>query len=212
MMRAILLGLLAGGLAPSPVLRSVLDAQNLSSAKCVSAAAIVAKGRPNEADSWAYAALQPCGSVGPKAFVQGIAKYKDETDIAALEDFMTQVDNWTDASVFQAVTELAMDSTATQQVRVFAVRHLIYLLEPLMLYNYAGLTRKADTTVTAEMSTWQDVGCVGAMRSAPYGSFKGAPLPVDYKRRIRATAASLVSSPTVPMRVRYAALCALHTP
>ena len=80
-----------------------------------------------------------------------------------------------------------------------------------MLYNYAGLTRKADTTVTAEMITWQDVGCAGNMKSAPYGSFQGPRLPVDYKRGIGTTVASLVSSPTVPIPVRYAALCALHT-
>ena len=90
--------------------------------------------------------------------------------------------------VFDAVTALATDSAATPQVRVFAVRHLILLLQPNFLLTYAGLTRKADTTVTAQLVTWQEVGCVAQMGvSAPHRSLKGAPLPADYEARIRAT-------------------------
>jgi hypothetical protein len=205
MTRTTLWGALVSSLALSPVLTRGLSGQGVSI--CEKAAAIIAKGHTSEADDWAFSALRPCGAAGARAFVAGIAHYRTETDVAALEDFMTQVDNWRDASIFDAVTALATDSAATPQARVFAVRHLILLVQPNFLLTYAGLTRKADTTVTPDLVTWQEVGCVIQMISAPHGSIRGSPLPADYETRLRETLASLVSSPSVPLAVRYAAGC-----
>jgi hypothetical protein len=102
MTRTTLWGALVSSLALSPVLTRGLSGQGVSI--CEKAAAIIAKGHTSEADDWAFSALRPCGAAGARAFVAGIAHYRTETDVAALEDFMTQVDNWRDASIFDAVT------------------------------------------------------------------------------------------------------------
>ena len=185
-----------------------LSAQRVPASSCDSAATIVAAGHPSEANAWSYSAIRSCRNVGGVAFATGLVRYKTETDIAALEAFMSQLDNWTDAYVFDAVVGLATDTTATAQARVFAVRHLMYVLQPILLYTYAGLTRKADTTQTPDMMTWQEVGCTGNLISAPHGAIRGVPLPVDYQQRIRATLSSLATSSTTPIVVRYAAKCA----
>jgi hypothetical protein len=208
MMRATLWGALASSLVLSPLLARDLSGQGVSSAECDKAAAIVGKGHATETDGWAFAALRPCGAAGGRAFVAGIAHYTTETDVAALQDFMTQVDNWRDASIFDAVTALATSSAATPQARVFAVRHLILLVQPNFLLTYGGLTSKPDTTVEPGLvMVQQGGGCAAQMISAPHGSIRGSPLPADYEARIRATLASLASSPAVPVAVRYASRC-----
>lgn len=174
---------------------------------CDRAAKIIETGRPAEADKWVFNHSRRCGDRATKAFAAGIARYASETDVAVLEEFMTQADNWRDASIFNAMMQLATNNAATPQARVFAIRHLIVLLQPTDLYTYAGLTRKADTTTASGMTVWQPVGCYGQITSAPRGALRGAPLPANYESRIRSTLTSLANSSTTPEPVRYAAIC-----
>jgi hypothetical protein len=209
MIRASIRGVLASCLALWPM---ALSGQAASKGECDKAATIVAKGHTSQADDWTFSALRPCGATGGRAFAVGLAHYARESDVAALEDYMTQVDNWRDASIFDAVIDLATNSAASPQARVFAIRHLILLEHPQFVLTYAGLTRKADTTVTRDMVVRQEVGCVVQMTSAPHGSIKGSPLPPDYLTRLRATLVSLANSSDVPVPVRYAAGCGARSP
>jgi hypothetical protein len=193
--------------ALSAILSRDASGQAVSTPQCDSATTIVAKGHPRQSDDWAFAAVMSCGAAGARALRTAIPTYRSETDVAALQRFMTQVDNWRDASIFDAMTELAMNNAASPQARVFAVRHLILLLQPNLLLTYAGMTRKADTTVLNGMATWQESGCVAQMTSVRRGFSKGSPLPPDYQARIRATLKALGSSPTVPEPVRFASRC-----
>jgi hypothetical protein len=189
-----------------------LSAQAGSGVNCDQAAAIVAKGRVPARDDAAFGTLRRCGAVGGRAVAAGVAHFATETDISALQAFMSQADQWRDESVFRAIAKLATNDAASPQARVFAVRHLLTLLRPDLLYSYAGITRKADTTVTPEMTSVQLVGCAGQIITAPHGSFRGAPLPTDLKAEIQSTLKSLAQSAATPNPVRYAALCALAQP
>lgn len=187
-----------------------LGAQQVAPGDCGTAASIVSKGRTTPTNDWAVSALSACGPAGARAVAAGMAFYRTETNVAALEDYMTQVDNWRDQAILNAALELATDAAATVQARVFAVRHLMLLLEPNFLLTYEGLGRKADTTVTRDMVVWQPAGCTAQMVSAPHGSFKGAPLAADYKERIGEAFRSLLNSSTTPAPVRKAANCAKY--
>jgi hypothetical protein len=119
---------------------------------------------------------------------------------------MNQVDNWRDASILEAVTRLALNPTASPQARVFAVRHLILLLEPYYMFSYSGMTTGIDTIVRIDgLVEWPLGGCTKQMTTAPRTSINGEPLPADYETRIRATLSALANSPSVPEPVRNAA-------
>src|SRR5947199_9370644 len=136
--RGVLWRSFAGSLALTPVVACGLRAQGVPDRECQRAAIIIAKGHPAETDDWAFGALSGCGVVGANAFAAGLAHYTTETNIAALEDFMTSVDSWRDATIFDAVMQLATNSAASPQARVFAVRHLILRLNPQFVYTYGG--------------------------------------------------------------------------
>src|SRR5262249_39317960 len=65
---------------------------------CDKAAAVVSKGRVPAQDDSLFASIRSCGAVGGRAIAAGIAHFAKETDIATLQDFMSQVDNWRDES------------------------------------------------------------------------------------------------------------------
>ena len=209
-MRRVLFGTLGLGLMLSSGPISTLAAQQVSAPDCDRAASAVSRGRVAPTDEWAFGALSSCGPAGARALATGMAYYRAETNVAALEDYMTQVDNWRDQTIFESALALANNDAATVQARVFAVRHLMLLLEPQLLLTYDGLVRKADTTETRDMVVWQRVGCTAQMVSAPHGSLKGAPLPADYKARIADTFRSLFGDSKAPAPLRNAANCARY--
>ena len=174
--------------------------------QCDAAARVVSSGtvRANQRD--AYFTLRRCGSVGANAFAAGIAKQATVTDTIRLEDFMTAADSWRDESVYSAASHLAVNTSATAQSRVYAIRHLIGLVETRTRYDYGGLVAGTDTTI-ADGTREVSVACAGAGGSEPYGSVVVTPLPSDVANQIRTTLASLVASPSAPKQVRAAAAC-----
>jgi hypothetical protein len=167
---------------------------------------IIEKGHPPEADYWAFGAARRCGPAGARAVAGGLASYASETDLKALNDFMGQVDSWRDASVLEAATRLAMNGAASPQARVFAVRHLIQLIQPNYVYTFEGLTRKADTTTTAEYTVYTSA-CAAQITPPRERAAVGAPLPQGYEAEIRSTLSSLANSSSTPDPVRIAARC-----
>lgn len=174
--------------------------------QCDAAAKIVASGSVNPNQRSAYLTLGGCGAVGANAFATGIPKLATVTDTLKLDDYMSAADNWGDAVVYSAAAHLAMNSSATPQARVFAIRHLIGLVQRRSSFDYGGLIAGADTTVLAD-GTRQFSGCEGGFVSEPAGSISATPLPSDVADQIRATLASLVTSQAAPKQVRAAAAC-----
>lgn len=205
--RTILLRAMIGSLLISPVVAGSLHGQGTDTA-CVNAARIVSKGYPTSADNGAFRAIAQCGADGARAFAAGIAAYADETDIEVLDQFMTRVDEWRDAAIFDAAMQLATNGAATPQARAFAVRHLIVLLQPQFVFSYAALTNAADTIRTKDLTIFRSA-CQAMIYAAREGLPVGTPLPADYEARIRSTLASLASNPSTPTPVRNAARCLL---
>lgn len=174
-------------------------------AHCANAARIVAAGHPAKHDEQAYLTLTACGDIGAKALASGMATYANERDTLALEDFMREADAWRDANIMDAAITLATSSAATPEARVFAVRHLVMLLHPYMLFSYGGLTRK-DSTVTTPDLVITTIGCPATMTSeAP--DLVGTPLSANYADRIRVVLSSLANDTRAPAPVRRAASC-----
>ena len=175
---------------------------------CSQAAMIVAKGHPEEKEQWALAALHQCGAAGSQAYANGLTSYRSETDTIALDVFMRGLDQWRDANILSVAVALASDAGATPQARVYAVRHLTRLVNPLFFYRYGELVR--GTTITTDASGDMVVmtsGCrtvIGSVRP-PY---VGVALPADYRTRIRSTLEALASDANAPAQVRNSAKCA----
>lgn len=180
-----------------------------TSKECTTAAKIVASGSVNASQKSAYITVTGCGSVGANAFVTGIPKNATVTDTTRLEDYMGQVDNWRDASIYNAVLQLANNSSATAQSRVYAIRHLIVLLQPNFRYTYGGLVAAADTTTGPDGSLTFAGGCQGSISAEGRGSVIGAALPAGFEAQIRSTLSALAASHSAPKQVRAAASCLL---
>lgn len=205
--------LLLGAFALTSVAQPVVLAQSTPVLDCDSAAKIVAKGRLSREEQEAFRPLSVCGVRGARALAAGLQHFTTETDIDALDDFMHEVDNWRDASIFDAVRRLVMNPAASAQARVFGVRYLILLLRPHFMLSYAGLsTRGVDTTVRPNgLDEWTQWGCSpDAMISARRTSRDGEPLPPDYEDRVRTTLSALATSGSIPAPVRNAARCGLE--
>ena len=179
--------------------------------ECDAAARIVASGSVNANQRSAYLTLSGCGAVGANAFATGIPKLATVTDTLKLDDYMNAADNWGDAAVYDAASHLALNSSATPQARVFAIRHLIGLVQRYTKYGYGGLIVGADTTVLADGTLQVSAGCDAGFVSGRAGSIVATPLPSDVADQIRATLASLVASQSAPKQVRAAAACLPQT-
>lgn len=189
-----------------------ITGQSAATPGCDSAATVVSNGQPRSMPEWALGTLTRCGRGGAKALAVGMSHYGADTDVATLDDYMTQVDNWRDEAVFEAAMKIATNPMASAQARVFAVRHLILLVQPNLLLTYAGMTKKADTTETPTMVIWQETGCVAQMISPPRGELAGSPLPADFETRVRSALATLARAPETPEVVRRASRCLLPGP
>ncbi|HEX6049433.1 MAG TPA: hypothetical protein VFZ21_09190, partial [Gemmatimonadaceae bacterium] len=170
------------------------------------AAKIVASANVKPNQRHAYLTLGGCGAVGANAFATGIAKLASVTDTVRLDDFMSAADNWGDASVYNAAAHLANNTSATPQARVFAIRHLIGLVNRYTRFGYGGLVAAADTTL-ADGTRMVSTGCEGGFTSAPSGTIVATPLPSNAADQIRATLAGLVANQSAPKQVRAAAAC-----
>jgi hypothetical protein len=155
----------------------------------------------------AYLTLGGCGQVGANAFATGLAKLAAVTDTARLDDFMSAADNWGDASVYNAAKSLAVNSGATPQARVFAIRHLIGLVQRHTRFDYGGLVVGADTTTLADGTRRFSDGCEAGYVSERAGSIVATPLPPHVEDEIRTTLASLAGAQSAPKQVRAAAAC-----
>jgi hypothetical protein len=190
------------------VVASSVSAQ--SSKDCGTAAKIVSSGHLNATQSWAYLTLSYCGAVGANAFATGLPKYATVSDLAQLSDYMSHVDNWRDASILAAATQLAKNANATVQSRVFAIRHLILLLQPIYGISYAALVSARDSATAPDGSkSWFGGGCPAGVASEPRGTVAGAALPVGWEAQIRTTLSTLANSAAAPKPVRTAASCEL---
>lgn len=172
---------------------------------CEKAAQIVEKGHPAKKLGAAFLTLSTCGTMAADALVTGLSQYTQEGDPLVLEEFMREIDNWRDGRIFDAVTALVTNAGAAAPARVFAVRHLLILTHPFLVYSYAGLTVGEVTTSDADLER-TTIGCRAMMTSESAGQV-AYPLPPNYATVIQSTLDSLASSASTPTIVRNAARC-----
>jgi hypothetical protein len=174
---------------------------------CDKAAKIIEKGHPEKKEEWAYNYITRCGAEGARAVSAGMLTLRQQRDTSVLDAFMWQADNWRDATVMEAATQVATDVGASPEARVFAVRHLIGLLRPQIKFTYGHLTASSDSTQANGVVVYE-MGCRAALGSEG-ADVSATALPTDYVARIRSTLRGLRSDPATPTPVRNAAACAL---
>ncbi len=200
----LMVGLLAFGM---PRLLCAQDKEKDDSDKsCEKAAKIIAQGHPEKKEEWALGVLTNCGKTGADAFVAGIAQQAIVNDTLALETFYSHVDVWRDATIMNALLDLARNTTATPAARVFAVRHLIQLVRTRTRFPYGELVRGSTVTVTPDSMTTYTPGCV-AWHGSEIPDQSATPLPADYQITIRTALATLVNDPATPDALKKAARC-----
>ena len=74
---------------------------------------------------------------------------------------------------------------------MFAIRHLIVLVQRYRAFDYGGLVVGADTTVLADGTRLFKFGCEGGFVSEPAGSLVATPLPANVADQVRTTLAAL---------------------
>ena len=181
------------------------DSTQMDDQLCKKAVKIVEKGRPEKKEGWAWNLISRCGPAGAQAMATGMHALRLERDVNVLEEFMWLADNWRDADLMRAAVALASDGTASAETRVFAIRHLIGLLNGSHRYSFDGLTASSDSTVTPEMVTYT-VGCRWASGSAHW-NVTATPLSATYNAEILAVLSALAKDAQQPKIVRNAARC-----
>lgn len=187
---------------------TVLHAQNTTNSDdhpCMKAVEIVKKGRAEKNEGGAWNLIGRCGPAGAKAMAVGMHALRLERNVNVLDHFIWQADNWRDADLMRAAVTLATDRTASAEARVFAVRHLIGLLNGSHRYSFDGLTTGNDSTVTPEMVVY-NWGCSWAGGSAHW-NVTATPLASGYKGEIVAVLSALAKDAQQPKIVRNAARC-----
>ena len=173
-------------------------------ARCHAAAQAV--GRGNAADSMAAGVLTLYGCERSGAHMAAAFRtYRDEPSLAAVDRFTHQLNAWRDADVLQAAITVAEDASATVPARVFAVRHLLILLQPYIRYSYESLVAGPGPTANPDGTVTLRARCAVAVASHR-ADRTSTPPPPDYVMRIRAVLRAIATG-NGPQEVRMAAAC-----
>lgn len=179
-----------------------VHAQGKKDAKeCEKAAKVIDKGHPAHEKRDALKTLLECGKVGATATSAAILDSRTEQDTRVLLDFWNTADGWRDGVVMQAALQVARDGAAATPARVFAIRHLLVLISPGSHYSYGSLTKSMDPPDTITLTC--SVGYSNHWRS-----YMSAPLPTDYLTQLEQAFVQIRESPSTPIAVRNATLCA----
>ena len=162
---------------------------------CRLAAQIIERGHPAPHEQWAYQVAPQCGAALGRAISQRFALMRTSTDTAGLRFLTAPAARLRDGEIFSVSLQIASDKGASAVARPFAFRNLIWLI-----------THGADLS---NFDPWgsSGLGCAGAVFDRP--SYTGAPLPPDFKERVRVVAYDVLRDSTAPRPVRRAAMCAI---
>lgn len=115
------------------------------------------------------------------------------------------VDSWRDAVVMKAALDVTNDAGASVPARVYALRHLIQLVNPGQYFGYGNLI-VGDVPGQGANSNTITRGC-HRMLASGRADVSATPLVSDYEQRIRAVATNLAGSSSAPVALRNAAAC-----
>ena len=173
---------------------------------CKKAVKTVENGHPAHKETSALAKLASCGKDGATVMARAVTESRTEADPTVLLHFYWDVDLWRDAQVMDAAIALARDPSAATPSRVFAIRHILGLLNRRAEFDYAGLLEGVRVVTEASGAQYVTGGCRFAMGSE-VADLSGTALPADFRTRLRAVLLQLSGDTGVTSAVRNAAAC-----
>lgn len=172
---------------------------------CENAARIVASGQPRHKQTSALGRLSICGLIGSDAMATAVDSSRNEQDRAVLSRFYSEVDRWRDAHIMSSAISIAQDATASGPARVYAIRHLIRLVQPGSEFTFDSLTSGEIVTETPDLTIITPACRQGL--SSFHAISGGTPLPADYETTVKGILTQLAGDATAPAQVRNAAFC-----
>jgi hypothetical protein len=163
---------------------------------CAKAAKVVARGKPEKKDDWAWATIVGCGSAASPALRDAWARTRTSADTNELEDTYAQLWSIRDAALFDAAKSIFMDADATPQSRVFSGMLLLSSVSDDVYATYGQMTASVGV---------QSVCSLGSVADRTH--YLGTALPTDAPTQLQAIAQQLIKDPATPTLVRSAARC-----
>ena len=166
---------------------------------CKKATHIVAKGKPDKKEEWAWAMVLGCGAEGGTAARDAWLTVRTVTDTSELESLYSRVWSFRDAALFEAARSTLSDASASAQSRVYSAMLLIAQIFDRKDSSYGDLTNTGPYNVCRVQIVYDRTITIGTA------------LPVDARQRTRAVAQSVLSSASAPSIVQNAARCIVQT-
>lgn len=190
--------LVAGLLSLAPIFgqaqgTDVQDSVHLRN-NCRLAAQVIRTGHPAPRLEWAYSQIPACGAEGGEALAARLRELRSSRDTGTIRALTMPFAVLRDRNAFDASLEIAGDKGASDVVRAYAFRNLVWLISD-----------DADPAFTP----WdaRGLGCVGFVTDRNQST--GAPLNPDYSERIKELARRVATDTTEPSAARYGARCVL---
>ncbi len=184
--------------AVPPTLRAASDSARRTQA-CRNAVPIVARGKPETKDEWAWSTVLGCGAEGGVAARDAWLRTRMETDLRKIEELYSRLWSMRDATLFEAARSIATDPTAPAPSRVYSVMMLV-----------AQLFDREDPTY----AWFTSVGAHGVCRIGSVDDrviYAGQPLPIHARQRGLQVGQRLASDARNPAIVRSAGRCLAQT-
>ena len=152
------------------------------------------------------AMLGTCGKKGAVVLARAMHDSRMEIDPVVLTRLYSDVDLWRDAEVMEAAITLARDASAATPSRVFAIRHLLGLIDRRAEFDYESLIMGTRIVTGASIAQYISGGCRFAMGSE-LADVSGTLLPSEFRTRLRAVLRQLSEDATSAVAVPNAADC-----
>lgn len=145
---------------------------------------------------WAYSHIRTCGASGVAALAMRINATRNSPDVSQLDLFTSPTRSLLDGNLFQLAMRLANDPGASDEARVFAIRTLMWAIEPRLDLRYDGLAAGPGAG-----------RCVKGA-SLHIDTFDVAPLPGNRRTQLEDLTRSILNARTSSVQLRNAAGCA----
>ena len=180
--------------AVSSTLRAAADSARRAQ-ECRNAVPIVARGKPETKDEWAWSTVLGCDADGGIAARDAWLRTRMETDLRGLEELYSRLWSMRDATLFEAARSIATDPTASAPSRVYSTMMIMVQLFDREDPEYASFS-SVDAGHVCLIGTVYD-------RSI----YPGQPLPADARQRGLQVGQQLANDARNPAIVRSAGRC-----
>lgn len=184
------------------------DRPVFSAAECQLSAEVLTTGRSNVdftaatgyprnlSAAWSAGRARHCGQAGFRALASAMRRNARSANLKLLDQITSGTQGLLDRGIYTAATGIAENRAATPEARVFAIRTLVWLVDPGLTVTYSNLASEG----------LQAPRCFVGGQVRPEVQH-GTPLPPDFRRRLFDLAVRVVQSPNEIPAVQSAANC-----